>query len=738
MAPDGSIVIESRVDNAQSEKELDRLTKKIESIEKEISGKQVEKSKWVQSAAELGVQLDTAKAKLYEMQNAAKGVFSAEQISMQKETVNSLQAQWNAAENQVEKYDRQIQSATEKLNQSKEQAAEIASQIAQAEKNQSKFGSSVDGTNKRFDKLLSRVSRLASRVFMFSVITSGLRAVRDWMGDVITSNDEASAALARLKGALLTMAQPLVSVVIPAFTTLVNLLTAVIGKIAAFISSISGKTVQESADAAKALNEQANAIGGVGSAAKEAQKQLMGFDEINKLSAETSAGGGGGGSASEADFGWTESVSDRLSKIADYVLLIGAGLALWKIGQLLPGALGEILSKLGLILIAIGSLLIAWDGIKDAWENGVNWGNMAEMILGVAGAAAALYLAFGSIAAGIVLVVGGIALLITGFHDAMENGWNLQNTLLSIAGIIAAGLGITLLTGSFIPLLIAAIAALLLAFTVATGHGEELINGLKKVCQGFVDFFTGVFSGDMELAISGIGSIFSGLGDVVGSVISGLEDTIMAFLDWLDEKTGGKLSFIIDLIKGKFSALFSGIKVLVSGTIDGIKQVFSGLVQFITGVFSSDFDMALDGIKNIVRGIANQVVAIINSLLSVAINGINSLFSALSFNISLPGGKSIGLSLPQFTAPQIPYLAQGAVIPPNAPFAAVLGDQKSGTNIEAPLSTIEQALRNVLAEQGNNGGDITIKFTGDLAQLARVLTPEIVRQTNRYNQARGV
>jgi len=45
----------------------------------------------------------------------------------------------------------------------------------------------------------------------------------------------------------------------------------------------------------------------------------------------------------------------------------------------------------------------------------------------------------------------------------------------------------------------------------------------------------------------------------------------------------------------------------------------------------------------------------------------------------------------------IPFLAQGAVIPPNRPFMAMLGDQRQGTNIEAPLSAIEQAVSNVLS-----------------------------------------
>ena len=643
MAADGSIVIESKLDNAQAEKDLDRLTKKIENIERDISGKQVEKAKWVQSAEELGVQLDSAKAKLYEMQTAAKGVFSAEQISMQKETVNSLQSQWNAAENQVEKYDRQIQSATTKLSQNKEQAAEVAEQISQAAKNQNKFDGALDSTSKRFDKLLSRVSRLASRVFLFSMITTGLRAIRDWMGDVVTSNDEASAALARLKGALLTMVQPLVSVVIPVFTTFVNLLTAIVGKIAAFISALGGKTVQQSANAAKALNKQANAIGGVGSAAEEAQKQLMGFDEINKLSSETpSAGGGGGGAGTtdiQPDFSWADGNSETLDRIADLVLLIGAGFALWKIGQLIPGTLGDILSKLGLIMVAIGGLLLMWDGIRDAWENGVDWINMTEMIAGLAVAAGALYLAFGPLAAGITLVVGGIALLITAFHDIMENGFNLQNTLLAIAGIMAAGLGITLLAGSFIPLLIAAIASLLLAFTVATGHGEELIGGLKKVCQGFLDFFTGIFSGDMDKAFSGLKTMFSGFGEIGQAILSGLMDAMGAFLNWLNEKTGGAV---------------------------------------------------------------NGVIGIINRMIAAVVNGINALFSLLSFNINLPGGGNIGLSLPQFDIPQIPYLAKGAVIPPNREFMAVLGDQRHGTNIEAPEDLIRKIVRE---ETARNGGD---------------------------------
>ena len=86
----------------------------------------------------------------------------------------------------------------------------------------------------------------------------------------------------------------------------------------------------------------------------------------------------------------------------------------------------------------------------------------------------------------------------------------------------------------------------------------------------------------------------------------------------------------------------------------------------------------------------------------------------------------------QYTSNSVPHLASGAVIPPNKEFMAVLGDQKSGTNIEAPLDTIKQAVAEVMGQGGgSSNGDININFNGNLAQLARVLKPEITREKTR-------
>lgn len=79
----------------------------------------------------------------------------------------------------------------------------------------------------------------------------------------------------------------------------------------------------------------------------------------------------------------------------------------------------------------------------------------------------------------------------------------------------------------------------------------------------------------------------------------------------------------------------------------------------------------------------------------------------------------------------IPALARGAVLPANRPFLAIVGDQTSGTNVEAPLSTIKQAVREVLAEGGTGyGSEITIPIyiDGDKVDEAVVRRQDIRRK----------
>lgn len=717
---DGSIIFSTEIDNKKAQAELDKLEKKIASLEIKASQAGAKKIPLEEQADALGVALDDAKQKLEALK--ASGASSGA-IGTQSETVTSLQYQWDQVNNKIDRYSREIEKANDDIDASKSRAGELSAQLASAGRNTEKMSAGVKKAEKSAKTFASRMKSVVRSALVFTVITQALSKFRNWIGDVIKVSPEATAAIARLKGALLTLVQPLVNIIIPAFTKFVNILAAIINKIASVFAVLTGKTVESSKAAAAALNKQTSALNGTGAAAKEAKKQLLGFDEINQLTEDTS-GGGGGSNTIAPDFSGFDDTEDELNTILGLVGAIATGLLAWKIASLFTDSLSMIG---GIALAAAGAFALVYFWL-DAWNNGIDMQNFLGMLAGVAALAGGLAIAFGSTAAGIALVIGGLAMLVAGIKDVIENGFTLENTLTIIAGLLAAGLGIGLLTGNWIPLLIAGIAAALIALVSFTGHGEELINGLKETIDGFGKFFKGVFSGDMEMTAEGLKQIWDGLKNTWNAIIDSIRDAWNMFIEWLRGKNP------------ELAAIFETYGKLVSDLYNSVKQILGGIITFISGVFTGDWDKAWEGVKQIFKGIWNGIVSILEGAVNLIIGGINWMIRQLNkIQIKAPdwlGGGTIGFNIPAISTVSIPRLAQGAVIPPNREFLAVLGDQKNGTNVEAPLETIKQAVAEVLSQNGF-GGEITIKFTGDLATLARVLTPEITRQQRRTQRALG-
>lgn len=717
---DGSIIFSTEIDNKKAQAELDKLEKKIASLEIKASQAGAKKIPLEEQADALGVALDDAKQKLEALK--ASGA-SPGAIGAQSETVTSLQYQWDQVNNKIDRYNREIEKANGDIDVSKSRAGELAAQLASAGRSTEKMSAGVKKAEKSAKTFASRMKSVVRSALVFTVVTQALSKFRNWIGDVIKASPEATAAIARLKGALLTLVQPLVNIIIPAFTKFVNILAAIINKIASVFAVLTGKTVESSKAAAAALNKQTSALNGTGAAAKEAKKQLLGFDEINQLTKDTSGGGGGSGTIAP-DFSGFDDTEDELNTILGLVGAIATGLLAWKIASLFTDSLSMIG---GIALAAAGAFALVYFWL-DAWNNGIDMQNFLGMLAGVAALAGGLAIAFGSTAAGIALVIGGLAMLVVGIKDVIENGFTLENTLTIIAGLLAAGLGIGLLTGNWIPLLIAGIAAALIALVSFTGHGEELINGLKETIDGFGKFFKGVFSGDMEMTAEGLKQIWDGLKNTWNAVIDSIRDAWNMFIEWLRGKNP------------ELAAIFETYGKLAADLYNTAKQILSGFITFISGVFTGDWNRAWEGVKEIFRGIWNRIVAILEGAINLIIGGVNWMIRQLNkIQIKAPdwlGGGTIGFNIPAISTVSIPRLAQGAVVPPNREFLAVLGDQKNGTNVEAPLETIKQAVAEVLSQNGS-GEEITIKFTGDLATLARVLTPEITRQQRRTQRALG-
>ena len=644
---DGEIVFDATISDKKLHQELNKIKGNIESLQKEFNKLGEQKTPLEDRLRNIGAELDAAKEVLADMRSAPKGTYEKIDISEQSERVRMLQSEFNKTANEIDNVNKKLANTGEKISDAKEKAVELSQQIEGRAKGAGLRKATEDAANSMelFGRRLKAVVRSA---LVFTVITQALAKVRDWVKQVVLTNADARQSIAQLKGALLTLAQPLVSVVVPAFMFLVKVLTAVITRISRLVALISGKSVKATAASAKALNKETNALKGTGSAAKKATSQLAAFDEINQISTETADDAGSGGLGDiKPDFSYMDEISDKLKKIADAVMLIAAGLALWKLGSSLPGALGKILTKLGGILIAVGGLIILWESLSDAWNNGVNWKNLLGSLAGTAALAGGLALAFGKVGAGIGLVIAGAAMIITAFKDICDNGANLQNTLMLIAGIVATGLGFFFLTGSVIPLVVAGIAGIVVAILALTGNLTEFARNLKD-------------------------------------------------------------------------------------------NILGGIIQFIKGVFTGNWKSAWEGVKKVFSGIWNGIVIIVESAINAIIKGLNWLIRKINtIKFTVPswvpgvGGKSIGGHISSLSEVRLPRLATGAVIPPNKEFLAVLGDQKSGTNIETPLATMVDAFKQAMAESG--GGTTTVVIQLDGKEIAR----STVKNINNMTRAAG-
>lgn len=747
---DGRIVVQAEVDAKNAQKELDKLTAKIDKMEAEMK-----KSTGEQSG--LKSQLDAAKESAKQAENALKSLraeserirqITSGEVSASPESYiaaygrqTEVAAQIKEQEAILKEQDKIVESLdgkyakitdkviaqTSALDAAKQKAGELTEQITSASGATERMETAAKKVSDSMNTFSKRVSGLFKRVLVFSLITRALQSLRTWLGKTIMKNDEARAAVARLKAALLTLAQPILQVVIPVFVKLVNILTQVVTAIAKFFGMLSGKSWSSQKSAAQGLNDEQKALEGVGAAAKDASKSMASFDEINQLTDNTASGAGGGGGAASTeiapDFSNLDMAEDKLHDILGLVGAIAAGLLAWKIASLFTNDLSKIW---GIALAVAGAFALVYFWL-DAWNNGIDLQNFLGMLAGLAALAVGLAIAFGPIAAGIALVVGGLAMLVVGIKDVIENGFNLVNTLTIIAGLLAAGIGISLLTGSWIPLLIAGFLAALVALVSFTGHGEELIQGLKNIIDGFGKFFKGVFTGDMKLAVEGIKQIWEGMKQTWNAIVNSIKDAWNMFITWLQSKS--PLLASIFQTYGKF----------VSDVYKNIKDILKGVIDFIVGVFTGDWTKAWQGVTEIFRGIWNNIVAIIEAAINFIIDGINLLISALNtIHFEIPGwvpligGKSFGISIPLVSQVALPRLAEGAVIPPNREFMAVLGDQKSGTNIETPLETMVQAFKQAMNESGGRSQTIILQLNG--REFARA----VYKANNEETQRVGV
>lgn len=528
----------------------------------------------------------------------------------------------------AQKVAREKEKAADKAAKAEEEASKKVIKAAEQEAKAKKKAArkSLEEATKPMQKFESRLRSIVSGALLFNLVSSGLRELTSYFGKALKSNEAFTNAFGRLKGALLTAFQPIYETVLPALVSLMNVLTKAAQAVGRFFAALTGKSASQMADNAENLYNEANAIEGVGSAAKKAQKQLAGFDELNKLGSTKEDGGGGGGSGAN--------IKPVFESVADM-----------QISESLKTILG--------LALAIGAALAGWK-IASAFTDGLNWTSFA----------------IGLLAAGIVMVTVAI-------YDWIKTG-ELSNEMcaLLVGGITAIGVAISILTGSWIPFIIAAVVALVVLIGT---KGDEI----KALLQKLDDWLQNIFAKDWrEVLGPGLGGALNGFLGAVKKVWDGVKKTFDG---------------VIDFIRGVFTGDWNR-------AINGLLDIFSGIFETIKEIALIPFNKLAEAARNLARNVLPETwKAGINSVIAIVNRFINWMNKTLSFTVPpiTIAGQTIfeGKRFSLLNLPQIPQLAKGAVLPPNQPFLAMLGDQRHGTNIEAPLSTIQEAVAAVMGEQ---------------------------------------
>ena len=844
---DGKIVIAVDADAKKAQKELDTLSAKIDKMEAKLNedtGTQNGLKKELDAALQSAKQTEDALKSLRSEADRLKGITSgntsanpaeyidaysrqAEVAAQIKEQEQLLVQQNKTAEklgSQYAKITDKVITQTDALDAAKTKAGELVQQITNASGASAKMAEVSASVEKSMNKFGRRLSGVLRSALVFTVLSRGLSQLRSWLSQTIMQNEAARAAVARLKGALLTLAQPLLKVVIPAFVLFVNVLTRIVTAIATLVSKIFGTSyAQSAADAAAAYDDESEAIAGVGDAAKKAGKSLANFDEINQLSSnsDSSSGGAGAGGGIGSDTiapDFSAMIKDQLTSITELfvgaaLLALGAiltfsganiplGIALMAVGALavwdavsnhwgeiagiLQGQVGLITAIVSTALLAIGALLVFSGaniplglGLMIAGAVGLaatvaaNWGSITEALQGPIGIITAIVsgalLVVGAIlafsGANIPIGIGLMAAGAVGLAAVAAVNWDtitaaLRGPVGNIVAIVGAALlalgAILAFSGANLPLgiglMVAGAAGLAATATINW-------DTIKTKLQGPIGKITAIVSAAL-LAVGAIlaftgASLPLGIGLMAAGAI-GLAATAAVNWNTIQEKMKGPLGKITAIVGGALLALGAVLLFTGAGIPLGLGLLAAGGVSLAAAI-APNWDFIVSKVKdcwgkikdfwkkniapvftgewwaNLAKNAMNGLIAEIESGINRALGGLGGLVNGAIRLLNKVPGVDIGNV--SWGNVQLPRLASGAVIPPNREFMAVLGDQKSGTNIETPLATMVQAFKQAMNETGVAGSrQMTVIFQLDRRELGRT----IYQLNNEETQRVGV
>ncbi|OUQ14920.1 hypothetical protein [Lachnoclostridium sp. An138] len=597
-------------------------------------------------------------------------------------------------------------------------------------------------------------------------------------------------SLTQLKNSFATAFAPILNVIAPILSKFINMLSAAATAVGRLFAALTGqktftKAVAVQEDYAASLEDSA-------SGAKDAEKAMEGYlsplDEINKLETKDNSDSGGYTDPSPSEMFETveveplsfDSWGEAFSAFLDYLLHTGipdlrnalSGIA--KTVNTFSANLYEMFSfpgvadKVRLLGQEISNAFndfvdwIDWEMMGAALGSGLNlafqflvnlvytfdWQNLGASIATMLNRALSEvdWHAFGQLLwSRFKIAIETLAGFLTNL-DMSQVANALSQSLIGVLDSITGTLNSVnwKKLGNQIATLIAEIDYSGIATSLFRGLGAALAS-LAEFLWGLIElawnsvvtwwrntaFKDGQFT--MQGLLEGILEIFKNIGSWIKTHI------FQPFIDGFKSAFGVNSPSIIMRQMGIYliEGLFNGVESLKEKLINAFVNIKDRIVS-VWEMLKSRTEAIWNGIKNFIRPAVNGIIGFINGLIDGITSGVNTVIRALNrirFNVDIPlfgNFKFDGFNLSTLSAPSIPYLASGAVIPPNAPFMAVLGDQRNGNNLEMPESLLRRIIRE---ESGKGGGNETIKIPVILD--GRQVFEAVINRGKRAQSANG-
>lgn len=527
----------------------------------------------------------------------------------------------------------------------------------------------------------------------------------------------------------------LISVLTPAIKMLnqvVVAMTNAVKSIQSALSSVFGIEIQKMSTSTVATEDATDAMLEYGDAIEETGKKASGvssFDKLNNSSSKSNSSSSGGGSVGgltidESSVEEVKSQGSAIEKVFEKIKNAVSSINFKPIIDSFNNLSNAIMPLIDLIVDGLGWALKNVLYPLDEWlleDFYPAWINLLatdiEIFVGILNELKPLLtMIWESVLKPIFAWLGQTAVMIINqINGILQNLWNsvLQPLMEWINTYI-------------LPILQPIIDGIMSLVMATFNNIKTVVEGLLNVLDGIITFVGGIFKGDITKALEGIKKVFSSILDSIGKIFNNTFTSIGKFIGSIFTTIGATISSAIELIKNVIKTGLGFILTVWRNSWTGVKTI-------VTDIFN--------GIWSVIKGIINAIIGGIEGMANGVVSGINLVIKALNhLSFKIPdwvpelGGKKLGFNLTELSKISIPRLATGAVLPANSPFLAVVGDQKQGTNVEAPLSTIKQALIEALNSNGGgySQGDIVVNIDGKEVFRA------VQKQSRIYSKSTGL